>query len=296
VYNEYYKLNLSPFTNSIDSRFYFNSTSHAEATLRIRHVIDTMSGLAVMIGDIGTGKSLLARKIIDELEPEKYEASLFIILHSEITAEWLIRKIAFQIGVKEPSDKKVNLIGQIYMRLEEIYNEGRKTVIIIDEANMLQKEEIMEELRGLLNLEVPEQKLISIILIGMPSLEKHLLLDLALHQRISSKFTLSPLTQQNTHDYITHRLRVAGATHEIFPPEVMDAIYMFSQGIPRLINVICDNALLEGFINKKEKIDLEIIKKVTTDLGFQTPADKGADEIFKEEKAEEKKGVEESAV
>src|SRR3989338_8710550 len=122
-YLEFFKLKEHPFSNAVDTRFYFNSTQHAEAVVRIKYAIETMKGLAVVVGDIGTGKTTLARRLLDELEENKYEAALLVVLHSSVTADWLMKKIAIQLGVNEPRESKLELLGQIYEKLIETHEE-----------------------------------------------------------------------------------------------------------------------------------------------------------------------------
>lgn len=223
-----------------------------------------------MVGEIGCGKTLLARKLLETLENDpQYEPALMVIVHSEITAEWLLRKIATQLGVKEPGEKKAVILPQLYERLTEIYDQGKKAVVIIDEANMLVTREIFEEFRGLLNLEAPGQKLLSINLIGLPELEQNIALDPPLQQRIALKFTLQSLQPEDVAEYIRRRLTVGGCEQEIFTPEAYKKIFLYSKGIPRLINTICDNSLLESFLLKKKLVEEAIVDGVGNDLGLK---------------------------
>jgi general secretion pathway protein A len=229
-----------------------------------------MKGLTVVVGDIGAGKTLLARKALEKLEQDsQYECTLLVIVHSEISAEWMLRKIAHQLGVESPAESKGQIISQLYERLMKIYEEGKKAVVLIDEANMLQKKEIFEEFRGLLNLEVPGRKLISIVLLGLPELEKYLALDPPLLQRVAMKFFIKSLTRETTEQYIKHRLTVAGAEKDIFSSNAFQRIFDYTKGIPRLINTTCDNAMLEGYLLKREIIDADIIEQVVKDLGLK---------------------------
>lgn len=267
-YLEYYSLNEQPFTNSIDSRFYYNSEQHAEALLRLKYAVSTMKGLAVLIGGIGTGKTTLARRMLDELDDDEHESALLVIIHSSITTEWLLKKIAMQLGVDNVPEDKVNLLSAIYHRLIEINETGKKAVVLIDEAQMLNSREIMEEFRGLLNLEVPGGKLVSFVFFGMPELDDVLSLDEPLKQRVAVKYRLKSFSHEMTAQYIRHRLHIAGSEKELFSTDAIEAVYMFSKGIPRLINTICDNALLEGFLTKRPGIDRKIIEEVATDFGL----------------------------
>jgi len=267
-YLEFYKLKEQPFSNVVDNRFYYDNPQLSEAHVRIKYAVDTMKGLAVVIGDIGTGKTTLARKILDELDEKVYEAALLVVLHSSVTSDWLMKKIAMQIGVDDPEETKVDLLGQIYKRLLEIHEDGRKAVVLIDEMQMLRSQEIMEEFRGLLNMEVPEGKLITLVFFGLSEMERLFSLDEPLKQRIALRCRLTALEENITKEYMKHRLKVAGAEEDIFTPDAIKAIHFYSKGVPRLINTVCDNALLEGFLVKKEMIDQDIIESVGITLGL----------------------------
>lgn len=267
-YLEYYGLKEQPFTNSINNRFYYNSSQHGEALLRLKYAVSTMKGLAVLLGGTGTGKTTLARRMLDELNENEYESALLVIIHSSITAEWLLKKIAMQLGVDEIPEDKVNLLSKVYHRLVEIHEAGKKAVVLIDEAQMLNSREIMEEFRGLLNLEVPGGKLVSFVFFGLPELDDVLSLDEPLKQRVAVKFRLKSFLSATTEEYVRHRLHIAGSDNEVFNREALDSIHLFSRGIPRLINTICDNAMLEGFLTKRNMIGRDIIEEVACDFGL----------------------------
>jgi type II secretory pathway predicted ATPase ExeA len=267
-YLEFFKLTEYPFSTAVDSKFYYNSKQHGEAIVRVKYAIDTMKGLAVVVGDIGTGKTTLARRMLDELGEEAYEAVLLVVLHSSVTADWIMKKIASQIGVDEPADTKVELLGQIYGKLANIHEKGLKTAVLIDEAQMLKSREIMEEFRGLLNMEASGGKLITFILFGLPELEEILSLDQPLQQRVAVKCNMKAFEESVTKEYIHHRLKIAGCSNNIFKTDAIKSIHRYSKGIPRLINTVCDNALLEGFLVKKDEIGKDIIESVVIGLGL----------------------------
>lgn len=269
-YLEYYKLHEHPFSNVVDSRFYYNSSQQSEALTKLRYAVDTRKGLAVVIGNIGAGKTTLARRVLEQLEEEQYEAALLVIIHSSVSSEWLFKKFAMQLGVKNISDNKIELLGEIYKRLNEINEEGKKAVVLMDEVQMLNSKEIMEEFRGLLNMENPEGKLVNFIFFGLPELEQVLSLDEPLEQRVAVRIKLTPYSEENTRDYIKHRLAIAGCNNNIFSNEAIKLIYKYSNGIPRLINTICDNSLLEGYLFKNAVINESIIKAVAVDLGLES--------------------------
>ncbi len=268
-YEAFFKLKGQPFSNAPEPRFFYESRQHAEALIRMMHCIQTMKGLSVMLGELGCGKTLLARKLLENLENDgEYEAALLVIIHSEITAEWLLRKIALQLGVEDPGEKKAVILPALCERLMDIHESGKKAVVIIDEANMLVSRGIFEEFRGLLNLEVPGQKLLSIVLVGLPELEQNIALDPPLRQRIALKFILPSLKEEDVVEYIRHRITIVGGESEMFSSGAFRMVYQYSQGIPRLINTICDNALLECFLIQKERVDEEVIVGVGNDLGL----------------------------
>jgi type II secretory pathway predicted ATPase ExeA len=269
-YLEYYKLQEHPFSNVVDSRFFYNSPQQSEALKKLKYAIDTRKGLAVVIGNIGAGKTTLARRILEELDEENYEAALLVIIHSSVSSEWLFKKFAIQLGVKNISDNKVELLGEIYKRLNEINEEGRKAVVMMDEVQMLNSKEIMEEFRGLLNMEIKEGKMVNFIFFGLPELEEVLSLDEPLKQRVAIRIKLPAFSEENSVDYINHRLKIAGCNTNIFNDDAKKLIYNYSKGTPRLINTICDNSLLEGYLFKHSVIDDSIIKTVAVDLGLDT--------------------------
>jgi general secretion pathway protein A len=268
-YEEFFQLKEQPFSNTPDSRFYFESQQHAQAMLRLLHAARTMKGLALLVGDIGTGKTTLARKMLDNLDEKEFESALLVVVHSAITPEWLLRKTALQMGVKDLADGKIELLSQLYQRLLEIHESGRKAVVLVDEAQMLQSRELMEEFRGLLNLEMPGEKMITFIFFALPIIDQYLSLDEPLKQRVAVKFKLGSMKPAATAAYIRHRLKVAGSDRELFSAEAMTIIHQFSRGIPRLINIICDNALFEAFLMKQEVINESMINSVAEDLGLK---------------------------
>lgn len=269
TYLEFFGLASEPFSNAPVSRFYFNAPQHQQALTRLLHAVSYMKGLALLVGEIGAGKTTLARRMLDSLPEEEYEAALLVIIHSGINAGWLLRRIALQLGVENPAQEKLALLSQLYQRLLQIYEQGRKAVVLIDEAQMLETRELMEEFRGLLNLEVPERKLISFVFFGLPEIEKNLKLDPPLAQRVAMRYRLEPLNGEATDAYVKHRLRLAGSARSPFTPDAIEAIHRRSGGTPRVINTICDNALFEAFLARSQDIRGPLIEQIADNLGLE---------------------------
>lgn len=267
-YESFYKLKEHPFSFAADEKFYYDSPQHSKALIKMSHAVETDKGLALLIGDIGTGKTTLSRRLLDQLINKGAEATLLVIIHSEITSLWFLKKIALMLDAATDSENKIEIITAVYHRLLDLSSKNKKGVILIDEANMLQRKEIMEEVRGLLNLESEHGKLLNFVLFGLPEMEDYLKLDPPLYQRVAVRCVLEPLDSRASINYINHRLHVAGCRRALFTEGAMNNIYMYSQGIPRTINAICDNALLEGFLLKRDVVDEKIVDDVSHDLGL----------------------------
>jgi len=267
-YLDHFGLQREPFSNAPDARFYFNSEQHCQALLRLMHAVDSNKGLAVLVGGVGTGKTTLSRRMLESLSEDRYESSLLVMVHSGITADWILTRIALQLRVAEPANDRLKLLKQLYQRLVEIDREGRHAVVLIDEAQMLHSRELMEEFRGLLNLEIPGKKLLNIVFFGLPEVEDCLALDEPLAQRVAVKFHLRSMNVATTTSYIKHRLQVSGAQRMLFTNETVPLIHRYAGGIPRLINTLCDNALFEAFLCKQGGVDSRIVHSVAGDLGL----------------------------
>jgi len=288
-YLEFYGLSQEPFSNAPVSRFYYDSAQHSQALLRLTRAVSGMRGLALLVGEIGAGKTTLARRLLDSLPEERYEAALLVIIHSGITANWLLRRIALQLGIDSPAEEKLGILSQLYERLLEIHAQGRKAVVLIDEAQMLATREIMEEFRGLLNLEVPGEKLLSFVFFGLPEIEENLKLDPPLAQRVAVRCRLDPLGEEATEAYLRHRLSLAGAQRVPFTPGAVREVHRFSRGTPRLINTICDNALFEGFVSGAHDVDAFLVERVARDLALEPapePGESGPERSFRVDLAE----------
>jgi type II secretory pathway predicted ATPase ExeA len=270
-YLEYYQLREQPFSITVDPKFYYNSKQHDDALVRLTYAATERKGLAVLVGEVGAGKTTVARRLLDHLDETEFEAALLIIVHAAITSQWLLKRIARQLGVEQPAEDSPGVLAQLSQRLVELFEAGKKVVVLIDEAQMLNSRELMEEFRGILNMEIEGQKLITFILFGLPDLDQTLALDGPLAQRVAIRYQLRAFTDAITRDYITFRLKVAGSAQSPFTPGAITAIHRVTGGTPRLINTLCDNALLEGFLRKRAPIDEALIQDVAETLRLAAP-------------------------
>ncbi len=270
-YLQYFRLNTEPFGHAPAHDAYFASESHTKVIDRLVWAVEGMRGLAVVSGHIGHGKTTLARRLMQVLAPASYQAVMIVMVHAGVKPQWLLAHIAQQLGVDSISDNKLVLIGEIFKRLEQFHAHGRKVVIVLDEAQMLTGREMMEELRGLLNLELPGKKLLSIVLFGLPELFENLYLDKPLVQRMALRCELEPFTEHETKSYLQHRLGVAGANRAIFTAPAARFIHIAAKGVPRLINVIADNALLEMFFARHTSPSHDLLSSVCRSLGLEAP-------------------------
>jgi general secretion pathway protein A len=265
VYLEYYNLTEAPFDITPNPRFLFYSAKHREAFNHLLYGIRERKGFVQLTGEVGAGKTTLCRAILEELEG-KFATAL--ILNPLMSAEELVKAIAVEYGLPCNGLDRLDTLAVINQFLLQQVERGQDTVLIIDEAQDL-TDELLEQVRLLSNLETDNRKLLQIVLMGQPELRDRLNNPRLrqLRQRITVRYHLPPLNRQEVNQYIQHRLQVAGAKGSpYFTQPALWRVYNYSQGIPRLLNAICDKALLAGFVNQREKIDFGIIGRAVREL------------------------------
>jgi general secretion pathway protein A len=266
MYEPYYGFAEKPFSLTPDPKYLYRSESHANAFELLQYAIDRREGFVVITGDIGTGKTTLCRALLEQTDNRTFTA---LLLNPFLSEEDLLRAILQDLGVvtrgeergggRRPS--KQDLINTLYDFLLSLIPLGARAVLIVDEAQNLPLP-ILEQIRILSNLETDKEKLLQIILVGqlnlVPLLRSPELRQL--DQRISIRYQLKPLTDEETGAYVTHRLAIAtGARSVVFTPAALKVVYLYSGGIPRLINLLCDRALLGGYSAQTARIDEDLV-------------------------------------
>ena len=271
MYNEFYGLSEDPFLISPDPRFLYMSEQHREAYAHITYALNKSKGFTVITGEAGTGKTTLILMMLARLDGHTRMAHLF---NPKLTTRDFLRYICHDFGLKTDGlTTKGDLLMLLHRFLLECYARKERVVLIIDEAQTLSPK-LLEEVRLLTNLETPQSKLLQVILMGQPELDKILSEQRfrQLRQRISVRYHLNPLNRDQTNEYIEHRLKVAGSRGaRIFEPEAVRLIWKFSQGIPRVINTLCDGALVIGNATSRKVIDGQIAKEIIRDMSYLRP-------------------------
>jgi type II secretory pathway predicted ATPase ExeA len=264
MYKDFYRLKERPFSKTPDPRFLYLSKGHREALARLQYVIEERE-MALLTGEIGCGKTTLSRALMDSMG----ESCRFcFIVNPRLNSLEFLRSIARALLSVPPADDKEGLLNQIADALFMLHNEGVCPVVIIDEAQLIPDSEIFDEIRLLTNYQLDDRNLLSVILMGQPELRNMLANPVfePLKQRITMHYHLSPLERDDILDYLDYRLEVAGGAAGLFTPDSVQRIYELSGGVPRRINLIATNAILEGYGRDLSMIDAEIIDAVASEL------------------------------
>jgi len=266
MYLEFYGFKIKPFGKSPDPEMLYLSSRHKEALARMEQAVEDRE-LLLLTGEIGSGKTTLSRALIDRLGDE-YKPAL--IINPRLSPNQLLRTVARRLGASEPKYFKSDLLEQIFDLLFQYYQDGICPVLIIDEAHLIPSRESFEEVRLLTNFQLDQENLMSVILIAQPEINRRLAHPTyeALRQRIGLRYHLGALDKDEVFEYIQFRLEKAGRKKPLFTDSALEKIWVYSLGIPRRINNICANALIEGFAREANMIDEDIIEDVALDLGI----------------------------
>ena len=267
MYTSFFGLAEKPFAITPDPRYLYLSERHAEALAHLLYGINESGGFIQLTGEVGTGKTTVVRTLLSRVP---HHADVAVILNPRVTPVEFLLTICEELGVSiadADRDSVKQMVDALNRRLLNAHAEGRRIIVLVDEAQNLSID-VLEQVRLLTNLETPTQKLLQIILIGQPELRE--LLDRTdlrqLAQRITGRYHLRPLSREETKGYVRHRLRVAGATEEIFTPGALVELHRLSLGIPRVINVACDRALLGAYTQETKRITASLVRQAAGEV------------------------------
>ena len=266
MYNEYFGFKEAPFSIAPDPRYLYMTAQHREALAHLVYGLNSEGGCILLTGEVGTGKTTICRCLLEQIPDQ---AKVALVLNPKVSEIELLETICDELKISYPdSDNSVKTYtDRIYQFLIESNRKNEKTVLIIDEAQNLSSK-VLEQLRLLTNLETNQRKLLQIIILGQPEL-----LDILaqtemrqLAQRITARFHLQPLTKNEVKAYVSHRLAVAGQNIQLFPENSIKLLYKLSNGVPRLINILCDRALLGAYVESQYAVHPPILKKAATEV------------------------------
>ena len=267
MYTSFFGLSEKPFAITPDPRYLYLSERHAEALAHLLYGINEAGGFIQLTGEVGTGKTTVVRTLLSRIP---HHADVAVILNPRVTPVEFLLTICEELGVaiaETERDSVKSMVDALNRRLLTAHAEGRRIIVIVDEAQNLSAE-VLEQVRLLTNLETPTHKLLQIILIGQPELRE--LLDRTelrqVAQRITGRYHLKPLLHEETKGYIRHRLRVAGAAGEIFTGGALSEVHRLSSGIPRVINVTCDRALLGAYTRETRKVTGALVRRAAGEV------------------------------
>jgi general secretion pathway protein A len=267
MYKHFFGLRENPFSVNPDPRYLFLTPLTRQALDELRYGIQTRKGLILLTGEVGTGKTTLINRLLDHLSEQQPTAFIF---NSHLETNHLFDFMLADFGVPSGSGLNDNLLMRLNRWLIERYRAGETPVLIVDEAQGLPIH-VLEEIRMLLNLETPREKLLQIVLVGQPELEERIKRPelRQIKQRVALRCKTAALAPQETHDYIQSRLDIAGANgNAIFAPQAIDAVYLYSRGIPRVINLLCENALIHAYLEHVQPVPLHIVEEIACKFQF----------------------------
>ena len=271
IYNAYFGLSQNPFNISPDPHFLYRSPQHEEALANLIYGVRSRKGFIVLTGEVGTGKTTMLECLRDYLDSQRIEFAF--IFNSRITPDQFFEMVAYDFDLQCDRKSKTDVLFALHQLLVNQAERGRTCVLIVDEAHNLEWN-VLEEIRLLGNLENRQGKLLQVVLSGQPELDRKL--DAPnlrqLKQRIVLRCSLNPLELEETAAYIDTRMARAGMPHQtVFPPDLIQEIHYRSRGLPRLINLICDNLLVTAFAMEQKVCTLDMLEEVCQDLRLDYP-------------------------
>ena len=269
MYETYYGLKENPFNVTPNPDYLFLGENHKEALAHLLYGVREKKGFIVITGEVGTGKTTLIHYLLDKLDGNNHTKTAFLF-NPKLTVNDFIQYILKDLGVRIQGQTKGEYLHNLHRYLLNAYRRDERVILIVDEAHGLNPE-LLEEIRLLSNLETSKSKLLQIVLVGQPELDRTLAQPefRQLKQRINLRYYLPPLSEKEAKEYVEKRLRTAGAKKSLFTGKALKEIYSMSRGIPRLINILCDNALLNGYVLDKTIVDAKSVREAAKDLKLQ---------------------------
>jgi type II secretory pathway predicted ATPase ExeA len=264
-------LTRDPFANEPQLDLYFESRSAQDAGARLRRAAQQGKGLVVVTGAGGLGKTMLVRHLLDSLEEEMFEACLLVPVPGVSDGAWVFDRLARQLGVEKPVSDRGAALAELYERLAIVREDGRNAVVILDEAQVLAEQGVLRELRGLLNLEYEERRLLTLVLVGLPSLARAVAGEPALADRVDVPLRLGPLTAEESGRYLTHRIRAAGGNPAILESGAVAALVKWAGGVPRRLNALADAALFEAHLASRVSATAADVERAALELQLPQP-------------------------
>jgi type II secretory pathway predicted ATPase ExeA len=270
-----------PFRADANEKFDVELPSQQDALARLDRGVRLGRGLLVLVGGVGAGKTRVARRLYEGLEEEQFEAAMMVVLRREVGVDWLLPRIARQLGVeradldreavdRETGDREA-VLRQIYERLSIIHEDGRRAVLIIDDAHGLANADTLSELCGLVKLEYEERRLVTVVLVGAPQLDAVIAADPLVCHHVDVRVPLAPLGREETVGYLAARVHTAGASADLWLAGASAALHELADGAPGRINQLADNALYEAWLAGREQVTCSDVERAHRDLGWGPP-------------------------
>jgi len=264
----HFGLSGDPFANDSLISLFFEDEAFTNAERRLLRGASQGKGLCLVTGPGGSGKTMLVRHLLESLEEEAYEPVLLIPMPGVSDGLWILDRFARQLGVEEPAEERSTLLGQLYEQLAVVREDGRRAVLIIDEAQVLVDQGLLGELRGLLNLEYEDRRLLTVILAGLPDLAKEMAGSAALADRVEIRLEIPSLGPESSVRYLRHRIQGVDGNPAILESGAIDAIVGLASGNPRRLNILADNALFEAYLAGRSGATVEDVARAASDLGL----------------------------